>query len=139
MVADVKQRTEGRTLRLMTSDDYPAYKTAIEQVYGEDVTTTPKRPCQPADGTGEGGPAEVDLRHRREATAARPGGGDPGPSDLRDDGGAGQGPLGLLRSEPAGHSISFLEWYNATDRHKNAKEGAEDVHVLEGLAGCTSR
>src|SRR5262249_10003626 len=41
VVADVKQRTEGRTLRLMTSDDYPAYKVAIQQIYGQEVTTTP--------------------------------------------------------------------------------------------------
>ena len=54
MVADVKQRTEGRTLRLMTSDDYPAYKTAIEHVYGAEVATTPSGPRQPADGAGEG-------------------------------------------------------------------------------------
>jgi hypothetical protein len=32
VVADVKERTEGRSLRLMTSDDYPAYETAIERV-----------------------------------------------------------------------------------------------------------
>ena len=34
VVADVHQRTEGRPLRLMTSDDYPAYKEAILHVYG---------------------------------------------------------------------------------------------------------
>ena len=41
VVADVKERTEGRPLRLMTSDDYPAYKEAILHVYGTDVTATP--------------------------------------------------------------------------------------------------
>jgi hypothetical protein len=41
VVADVKERTEGRLLRLMTSDDYPVYKDAILHVYGTDVTTTP--------------------------------------------------------------------------------------------------
>jgi IS1 family transposase len=41
VVADVKERTEGRPLRLMTSDDYPAYKEAILHTYGTEVTTTP--------------------------------------------------------------------------------------------------
>jgi hypothetical protein len=41
VVAVVKRRTEGRTLRLVTSDDYPAYKTAIAHVYGAEVTVTP--------------------------------------------------------------------------------------------------
>ena len=41
VVADVKQRTEGRILDLMTSDNYPAYETAILDAYGEEVTTTP--------------------------------------------------------------------------------------------------
>ena len=41
VVLDVYQRTEGRPLRLMTSDDYPAYKDAIRHVYGTEVTTTP--------------------------------------------------------------------------------------------------
>ena len=41
VVADVKERTEGRPLRLLTSDDYPAYKDAILHAYGSEVTTTP--------------------------------------------------------------------------------------------------
>ena len=41
VVESVKERTEGRPLRLMTSDDYPAYKEAILHVYGTEVTTTP--------------------------------------------------------------------------------------------------
>ena len=48
VVAEVKQRTEGRCLRLVTSDDYPAYETAILHVYGEEVTTTPR--AEPAGG-----------------------------------------------------------------------------------------
>ena len=41
VVGEVKERTEGRPLSLLTSDDYPAYKEAIGQVYGTEVTTTP--------------------------------------------------------------------------------------------------
>jgi hypothetical protein len=40
-VADVSRRTEGRALRLMTSDAYPVYEDAILHVYGIEVATTP--------------------------------------------------------------------------------------------------
>ena len=48
MVADVHRRTEGRPLRLLTSDAYPAYKEAILHVYGDEMTTTPT--AAPASG-----------------------------------------------------------------------------------------
>jgi hypothetical protein len=38
LVADFHRRTEGRLMNLMTSDDYPAYETAILHAYGETVT-----------------------------------------------------------------------------------------------------
>jgi IS1 family transposase len=120
VVADVKERTEGRTLRLMTSDDYPAYETAIERVYGADVTTTPSsRPSRrmvpekavPPELTY----ATVEERKRRGrvveilvhlifgtmAALARA--------------------LGLSRVSRR-VNVSFLERYNATDRHKNARK-----------------
>jgi hypothetical protein len=40
VVAEVKDRTGGRVMDLMTSDDYPAYEAAILQAYGQEVTTT---------------------------------------------------------------------------------------------------
>jgi IS1 family transposase len=120
VVADVKERTEGRTLRLMTSDDYPAYETAIERVYGADVTTTPSgRPSRrmvpekavPPELTY----ATVEKRKRRgrvveilvhlifgtmAALARAPG----------------------LSRVSRRVNVSFLERYNATDRHKNARK-----------------
>ena len=120
VVADVKQRTEGRTLRLMTSDDYPAYKTAIEQVYGEDVTTTPSGRASRRMVPEKAVPprltyATVEKRRRRGrvveilvhlifgtmAALARA--------------------LGLSRVSRQ-VNVSFLERYNATDRHKNARK-----------------
>jgi IS1 family transposase len=41
VVQETKQRTGGRALRLMTSDAYPAYETAILAAYGQDLLTTP--------------------------------------------------------------------------------------------------
>src|SRR5512135_2484950 len=41
VVNEAMQRTGGRVMDLMTSDDYPAYETAILNAYGREVTTTP--------------------------------------------------------------------------------------------------
>lgn len=38
VVADFRRRTEGRVMRLMTSDEYPAYPDAIRSAYGRVVT-----------------------------------------------------------------------------------------------------
>lgn len=38
LVGDFHQRTGGRVMRLMTSDDYPVYAAAIRQTYGQEVT-----------------------------------------------------------------------------------------------------
>jgi IS1 family transposase len=120
VVADVQQRTGGRTLRLMTSDDYPAYKTAIEHVYGAAVATTPSgrasRRMVPAKEVPPGLTyATVEKRKRRGrvveilvhlifgtmAALAR----------------------ALWLSKVSRRvNVSFLERYNATDRHRNARK-----------------
>ena len=38
LVRDFHQRTSGRTMRLMTSDEYPVYASAIRETYGQVVT-----------------------------------------------------------------------------------------------------
>jgi hypothetical protein len=45
LVEDFRRRTGGRVMDLMTSDDYPAYETAILHAYGE--TVTPPRTGKP--------------------------------------------------------------------------------------------
>src|SRR4051812_32036207 len=51
LVEDFRRRTEGRLMDLMTSDDDPAYETAILRAYGETVppprTGKPGRPRSP--------------------------------------------------------------------------------------------
>jgi len=48
LVRDFHQRTGGRVMRLMTSDEYPVYATAIRDTYGQ-VVTPPRtgRPGRP--------------------------------------------------------------------------------------------
>jgi hypothetical protein len=120
VVAAVKQRTEGRAVRLLTSDDYPAYTTAIEHVYGAEVTTTPsgrasRRMVPEKEVPPELIYATVEKRQRRGrvveilvhlifgalAALAKA--------------------LGLSRVSRR-VNVSFLERYHATDRHKNARK-----------------
>jgi hypothetical protein len=58
VVATVKDRTDGASLRLMTSDEYPAYASAIEAAFGVPVTpptTGPgRRPILPDRRLPEG-------------------------------------------------------------------------------------
>jgi hypothetical protein len=50
LVGEFHRRTEGRTMRLMTSDAYPAYETAVLHAYGE--TVTPPRTGKPGRPKG---------------------------------------------------------------------------------------
>jgi IS1 family transposase len=120
VVADVKERTEGRPLRLMTSDDYPAYKEAILHEYGTEVTTTPtgrdsQRMVPEKVPPPELTYATVEKKRRlgrvveilvhlifgTMAALARA--------------------LGLSTVSRQ-VNVSFLERYNATDRHRNARK-----------------
>jgi len=49
LVEQFRRRTAGRLMRLMTSDDYPAYEAAILRAYGATVI-----PPAPASGGGPG-------------------------------------------------------------------------------------
>jgi len=42
VVDDVKRRTEGRPMRLITSDDYPASKVAIEDISNRNARNRPE-------------------------------------------------------------------------------------------------
>ena len=119
VVGEVKDRT-GQGVRLMTSDDYPAYKEAILHVYGTEVTTTPTGRDSKAMVPAKVPPPELTyatvekrrrlgrvveiLVHLIFGTLAALG-------------------RALRRSRVSRHvNVSFLERYNATDRHRNARK-----------------
>jgi IS1 family transposase len=120
VVAEVHRRTEGRPLRLVTSDDYPAYKEAILQMYGTEVTTTPTgRPSRRME------PEKVPPPELTYATVAK----------RRRLGrvveilvhlifGTMAALVRALRRSKVSRrvNVSFLERYNATDRHRNARK-----------------
>jgi IS1 family transposase len=120
VVTEAKERTGGQPVRLLTSDDYPAYQEAILHVYGSDVTTTPTgRPSRRMVPEKVPPPkltyATVEKRRRLGrvveilvhlifgtlAALAR-----------------------ALRLSRVSRqvNVSFLERYHATDRHKNARK-----------------
>ena len=136
VVAEAKRRTGGHPVRLMTSDDYPAYKEAILHIYGSEVGTTPtgrlsKRMVPekvPPPGLTY---ATVEKRRRLGrvveilvhlifgtfAALAR-----------------------ALRLSRVSRrvNVSFLERYHATDRHKNARRCGRRTRSRR-IGGCTSR
>jgi IS1 family transposase len=120
VVADVKRRTEGRTMRLMTSDDYPAYKVAIQHVYGTEVTTTPtgrdsRRMVPEKVPPPELTYATVEKRRRLGRVVA---------ILVHLIFGTMAALLAALQRSPVSRrvNVSFLERYNATDRHHNARK-----------------
>jgi IS1 family transposase len=120
VVADVKERTAGRPLRLITSDDYPAYKEAIRHVYGTEVTTTPtgrdsKRMTREKVPPPELTYATVEKRRRLGRVLE---------ILVHLIFGTMAGLAKALRRSQVSRrvNVSFLERYNATDRHKNARK-----------------
>lgn len=80
LVEDFHERTEGRLMNLMTSDEHPAYASAILNTYG--VEQSPKR-------TGKGGRPAKGKKQGAERVGIRD-----GPQD------AGEGPGGEGRATP---------------------------------------
>ncbi len=119
VVADVHRRTEGRRV-LITSDAYPTYREAILYVYGQEVEETPtgraaRRMAPERVPPPELTYATVEKKRQRgrvveilvhlifgtmAALAAASG----------------------LSRVSRRVNVSFLERYNATDRHKNARK-----------------
>lgn len=120
VVAEAKRRTGGRVIGLMTSDDYPAYETAILHTYGQEVTTTPTgRPSRrmipekvPSPGLNYATVAKRRERGRVVEILTRVVFG-----TMAAVGAA------LSRSKASRRiNVSLLERQNATDRHRNARK-----------------
>ena len=120
VVAEVKARTGGRVLDLVTSDDYPAYETALLEAYGQEVTTTlTGRPSRALS------PAKVPPPGLNYATVEK----------RREKGRVVEvitrvvfGTMAAVQAAVARSAVSrsvntaFLERQNATDRHRNARK-----------------
>ena len=95
LVADARDRTGGRLLNLMTSDDYPAYETAILHAYGETVIPPAGPPQGPLPGPAFG----PELRRGDQAAGGGAGRGGRHEGGLRDGGGGDDG-AGPVEGQP---------------------------------------
>jgi IS1 family transposase len=120
LVGQFRRRTGGRAMRLMTSDGYPAYETAILDAYGE--TVVPPRTGKPGRPKGAYKTPPPDLVY---ATVEK----------VRSKGRVVAiltrvvfGTMAAVAAALAGSRVSrsintsFLERQNATDRHHNARK-----------------
>jgi IS1 family transposase len=120
VVGEFKHRTGGRVPEMATSDDYPAYETAILRAYGQEVVTTPTgRPSRrmapekvPPPGLNY---ATVEKRREKGRVVA---------IVTRVVFGTMAAVQAALAGSRASRSIntSFLERQNGTDRHRNARK-----------------
>lgn len=120
VVNEVKDRTGGRVLDLVTSDNYPAYETALLEAYGQEVTTTatgrPSRAMVPEQVPPPGmNYATVEKRREKGRVVE---------VLTRVVFGTMAAVQAALARSKASRVVntSFLERQNATDRHRNARK-----------------
>jgi IS1 family transposase len=120
LVQDFKARTGGQMLDWITTDDYPAYGTAILNAYGEMVvpppTGRPGRPWAPyLDAPPELNYATVHKTRRKGRVVQ---------IDLRVVFGKPEAIQAALERSTVSRTINtaFIERHNATDRHRNARK-----------------
>jgi IS1 family transposase len=120
VVDETKQRTGGRVMRLMTSDAYSAYETAILAAYGQEVTTTPsgresRRLVPEKVPPPDLNYAVVEKRREKGRVVE---------VLTRVVFGTMAAVLAALGQSRVSRwiNVSFLERQNATDRHRNARK-----------------
>jgi IS1 family transposase len=120
LVADFHRRTEGRLMDLMTSDDYPAYETAILHVYGETVTPPrtgkPGRPKASYQAPPPGLTYATVTKRREKGRVV-----EIGTRVVFGTVAAVASALGMSKVSRA-INTAFVERENATDRHRNARK-----------------
>jgi hypothetical protein len=142
IVSEVKRRLGGASPELMTSDEYPAYRTAIEELFSE--------PVPPPPGRKVGRPRVVPERqvfgevvyatvhkHRENNRVVA--------VDQRQILGSPEDLEEALGGSTASHRVntSFVERHNGTDRGRNARKArktyrfSKDWQVHEAMTYLT--
>lgn len=141
VVDELKRRTEGRVMDLITSDSYPAYETAILEAYGQEVATTPTGRPRRAMAAAKTPPPELTyatVEKRREKGRV---------VEILTQVifGTMAAVRAALERSRASRSIntSFVERQNASDRHRNARKArrtytfSKDWRVHESMTYFT--
>jgi IS1 family transposase len=143
LVAEFHRRTTGRVMRLMTSDEYPSYKVAIQQVYG--LRSVPLRVLPQPRGRPRVPkrrvPPELNYamvhKHRRDGRVVK--------VSLETVFGSDGSVAAALEQSTVSNVVntSFVERHNGTDRHRNARKGrgtyrfSKDWQVHEAMTYFT--
>jgi hypothetical protein len=142
IVAEVKRRVGCEPPPLMTSDEYPAYATAIEELFSAPVPAPPRRPpgrprLVPERRLPDGVVYATVHKHREgnRVVAVEP----------RQVFGTSEALEDALGESAAGHRVntSFVERQNGTDRGRNARKArktyrfSKDWQVHEAMTHLT--
>lgn len=120
LVANARRRTGERIMDLMTSDDYPAYETAIRHAYGK--TVTPPRTGQPGRPKASFQEVPAELTYAVvEKTRAKGRVIKVSSRVVFGTAAAAARAVGMSKVSRA-INTSFLERENATARHRNARK-----------------
>lgn len=120
VVNDVKQRMDDRIPNLITTDEYPAYETAILEAYGKEVvpkrTGKPGRPKNPYKVRPKGLKYATVHKTREKGRVAK--------IDFRVIFGTVAAVMAALKRSQVSKAINtaFVERHNGTDRNRNARK-----------------
>ena len=120
LIRAAQRRTGGRVMRLLTSDEYRAYRTEILSAYGiqEEVTRTgkPGRPRTPKTIPSPDLLYATVHKTRRNGRVVH--------VEPRLQFGTEEGLEEALALSPISHTVntSFIERFNGTDRHRNSRK-----------------
>jgi IS1 family transposase len=141
VVATAKDRTTDAAARLMTSDEYPAYASAIEAAFGEPVTEPPagpgRRPILPERRLPEGLTYATVHKEREDDRVVA--------VERRLIFGTERGLEEALEASPVSRAVntSFVERQHGTDRGRNARKSrktyrfSKDWRVHEAMTYFT--
>jgi IS1 family transposase len=142
ITAEVKQRLGGVAPELITTDEAPAYATAIEATFSEPVPPTPtRRPGRPRVLPERRLPERLNYatvhKHREGNRVVA--------VDRRQVFGRPRGLVAALEASGVSHGVntSFVERRHATDRGRNARKArrtyrfSKDWHVHEAMTYFT--
>ena len=120
LVTDFKQRTAGRLMNLITSDEYPVYETAILEAYGETVVPEPSgkvgRPQKPYRAPLPGVNYATVHKTRQKGRVTK--------IDFRVIFGTVATVMAALARSMVSKAINtaFVERHNGTDRNRNGRK-----------------
>jgi IS1 family transposase len=120
LILDFRRRTGGRAVRLMTSDEYPAYAEAIREAYGVRVvpprTGRRGRPRKPYTAPAPGVVYATAHKERENNRVVR--------VSSRAVFGTAQAVASALASSPVSRSVNtcFVERHNGTDRNRCSRK-----------------